>query len=128
MMRNIKQAVQVSFAILAVSFVFTGIPKASISLGETVEAVIKQQENPYAQADITIRIIPSLHDTFGYDILLRGKLLVHQPNIPGLPGNNGFSTKQKAKTVAEFVVKKIRNNEIPPTVTIEDLNKMGVLN
>ena len=52
---------------------------------------------------------------------------MHQPNIPGLPGNEGFTTKERAQTVAEFVVKKIRKNEMPPTVSIEDLNKMGVL-
>jgi hypothetical protein len=52
---------------------------------------------------------------------------VHQPTIPGLPGNEGFTTKERAQTVAEFVVKKIRNNEVPPTVTVEDLNAMGVM-
>jgi hypothetical protein len=52
---------------------------------------------------------------------------VHQPNIPGLAGNEGFSTKERAQKVAEFVVKKIRNNEMPPTISIEDLNNMGVL-
>ena len=52
---------------------------------------------------------------------------MHQPNIPGLPGNEGFTTKERTQTVAEFVKKKIRNNEMPPTVTIEDLNNMGVL-
>jgi hypothetical protein len=52
---------------------------------------------------------------------------VHQPNIPGFPGNDGFTTKERAQTVAEFVVKKIRNNEMLPKVTIEDLNAMEVL-
>ena len=89
--------------------------------------VPKQQENPYAKAEITIQIIPSANNTFGYDILLYKRTLVHQPNIPVLPGNEGFSTKEKAQTVAEFVVKKIRNNEMPPTVTMEDLNTLGVL-
>jgi protein involved in ribonucleotide reduction len=88
---------------------------------------VKDQKNPYANAEITINIIASANKTFGYDILLSGKPLVHQPHIPGLPGNDGFTTKERAQTVAEFVVKKIKNNEMPPTVTIEDLNKMGVL-
>jgi hypothetical protein len=88
---------------------------------------IKQQENPYAKADITTKIIPSANNTFGYDILLYGKPLVHQPSMPGLPGNEGFTTQERAQTVADFVVKKIRNNEMPPTVTIEELNTMGVL-
>jgi hypothetical protein len=52
---------------------------------------------------------------------------VHQPSIPALPGNEGFSTEEKAQKVAEFVVKKIKRNEMPPTVTIDDLNNMGVL-
>lgn len=88
---------------------------------------IKQQKNPYSNAKISIKIIPSVNKTFGYDILLYGRPLVHQPNIPGLPGNEGFTTKERAQKVAAFVVKKIRNNEMPPTVTIDDLNKMGVL-
>jgi hypothetical protein len=88
---------------------------------------VKQQENPYAKAEITTKIIPSANNTFGYDILLYGRPLVHQPNIPGLPGNEGFTTQEKAQTVADFVVKKIRNNEMPPTVNMDDLNTMDVL-
>ena len=88
---------------------------------------VKAQTNPYANAKITTRIISAANKTFGYDILLYGKTLVHQPNIPGLPGNEGFTTKERAQTVADFVVQKIRNNEMPPTVTIEDLHKLSVL-
>ena len=58
---------------------------------------------------------------------MNGKPLVHQPSIPAIPGNDGFTTKGRAQKVANFVVKKIRNNEMPPTVTIDDLNKLDVL-
>jgi len=109
--------------VLLMLFIFTALPGPSISEDEA----LKQQKNPYASAEITIKIIPSVRKTFGYDILLYGKQLVHQPNIPGLPGNEGFTTKKRARIVAEFVVKKIRRNEMPPTVEIEDLNNMGVL-
>ena len=91
---------------------------------------VKEQNNPYADAQITTKIIPSAKNTFGYDILIESRPLVqliHQPNIPGLPGNEGFSTKEKAQKVADFVVQKIRRNEMPPIVTIKDLNNMGVL-
>jgi hypothetical protein len=87
----------------------------------------QDKPNPYADADISIKIIPSVNKTYGYDILSFKWLFVHQPNISGLPGNEGFTTEERAKTVAEYVVKKIRNNEMPPTVSIEDLNRMGVL-
>ena len=134
-------------------FIIAGLPGTSISADETA-GKDKQQKNPYTDAEITIKTIPAANNTFGYDILLYGKPLVHQPAIPGLPGNEGFTTKESAKTVAEFLVKKIRNNEMPPTVTnltselcelegetlaawltegatqapvIADLNNMGVL-
>ena len=115
-------------SVLLMLFIVAGLPGTSISGDEAADKKeVKEQKNPYANAEIAIKIIPSANNTFGYDILLYGRPLVHQPNIPGLPGNEGFTTKERAQTVAEFVVKKIRNNEMPPTVTIEDLNAMGVL-
>ena len=87
----------------------------------------QEKPNPYKNADISVKIIPSVNKTYGYDILVYKRPLVHQPGIPGLPGNEGFTTEERARTVAEFVVKKIRNNEMPPTVSIDDLNKLGVL-
>ena len=83
--------------------------------------------NPYRDADIKAVIIPAENNTFGYDIFVNGAVLVHQPSRPGLPGNTGFVTEVDAMEVAKLVVKKIRNNEMPPTVTIEELRELGVL-
>jgi len=91
------------------------------------ENVSVQNEYPYKDADINAIIIPSVNNTFGYDIYLDGAMLIHQPSRPGLPGNAGFATQEDAKKVAELVVKKIRNNELPPTVTIEELRGLGVI-
>jgi len=128
-MLSIKQSLYRHFlAVLFMLFISIVHPGSSISADGSVDKKeVKQPKNPYANAEITTKIIPSANNTFGYDILLYGRPLVHQPHIPGLPGNEGFSTKERAQTVAEFVVKKIRKNEMPPTVTIEDLNNIGVL-
>jgi len=83
--------------------------------------------NPYRDAEIKAVIIPVANNTFGYDIYVYGSVLVHQPSRPGLPGNAGFATEADAMKVAELVIKKIRNNEMPPTVTIEELRGLGVL-
>jgi hypothetical protein len=121
------------YGLIAVAL-FMVFPGALCLAGTSLSAVTqpskndaKQQENPYAKAEITTKIIPSVNNTFGYDILLGGKPLVHQPSIPGLPGNEGFTTKEAAQSVADLVVKKIRNNEMPPTVTMENLKALGVL-
>ena len=94
---------------------------------ENVTAVPKVI-NPYIDAEIKAVIIPSVNRTFGYDIYVRGAVLVHQPSRPGLPGNTAFATEKDAMKVAELIIKKIRNNEMPPTVTIEELRELGVLN
>ena len=131
-MGNNKSAITIFLTVLFMLFIFVGLPGTSISVEQAVgkqevKKEVKQQKNPYANAQISIKIIPSVKKTFGYDILLHGRPLIHQPNMPGLPGNEGFTTRERAQKVAEFVVKKIRKNEMPPTVTIEDLNSMNVL-
>jgi hypothetical protein len=88
---------------------------------------VKKEKNPYADAEITIKVFPASNKTFGYDIILNNRPFIHQPHVPGMSGNDGFADMEKAQKVAEFVVKKIKNNEMPPTVTMDDLNRMGVL-
>ena len=121
---------------LSASIVLAYLPGTSVFASENAgKQEMKQisgkqateQKHPYAGAQISIKIIPSIHHTFGYDILIQGKPFIHQPNIPALQGNEGFTTRKRARKVAEFVVRKIRKNEMPPTVTVEDLNKMDVL-
>jgi hypothetical protein len=122
-------------ALLLTYFVLVGFSQWAISAGKRTgkneskkENVLQKEKcNPYEKAKITTRIISSVNKTFGYEIVVNGKTLVRQPNIPALPGNDGFTTKKRAQRVADFVVRRIRNNEMPPTVTVEDLQKMGVL-
>jgi len=127
-MGNNISKLSIFLAVLVMLFIMACFPGISISANEAAgKKEVKQQKNPYANAQISIKIIPATKKTFGYDIVVNDKPLIHQPNIPALPGNDGFTTKGRARRVAEFVVKKIRKNEMPPTVTIADLNNMGVL-
>lgn len=122
--------------VLLTFFIFTIFSQIAISAEKAgdekekkqeIKEQVKEKKNPYANAQITTRIIPSVNKTFGYEILLYGRPLVRQLNIPALPGNEGFSTKEQAQKVAGFVAKKVKSNEMPPTVTIDDLRRMGAL-
>jgi hypothetical protein len=55
------------------------------------------------------------------------RLLIHQPSIPGLRGNEGFKTKANAENVAKLVIEKLKKGEMPPTVTIDEMKKLKVL-
>lgn len=78
-------------------------------------------------AGYTYTIIQASNNTWGYDIKAGKKVLIHQPVIPGLPGNEGFKTKSDAEKVARLVIGKIKKGELPPCVTIEELKKLKVL-
>ncbi|MEP7109700.1 MAG: DUF4907 domain-containing protein [Ferruginibacter sp.] len=79
-----------------------------------------------ATGDTTYRIISSSGDTYGYDILVKGRLLVHQPTIPGMPGNKGFARKSDAEKTARLVIKKIQMGIMPPTIERRELDSLRI--
>jgi Domain of unknown function (DUF4907) len=64
---------------------------------------------------------------WGYDIYADGVLYIHQPHIPAVPGNKGFQSVQKAETAGNFAVYKIRNNILPPTISVVELDSLGLI-
>lgn len=80
----------------------------------------------YPFSDTTYRIIPSIDNTFGYEILINGKALIRQKNIPGLPGLAGFKRKQDAEKTARLVLKKITTGIMPPSIEKHELDSMKV--
>ena len=88
------------------------------------------KENPYKNAKIDIKVFENKEPNltgFGYDIFIYDAMYVHQPHIPAINGNRGFHTKEQATRAAEFVSYKIRNNIMPPSLTVEELDSLGTL-
>lgn len=81
----------------------------------------------FKNAVITYKIIEAPNNTWCYDILKDGQLFIHQPSKPGLPGLDGFKTKEAAAKVAELVIGKMKNGEMPPTVNEEELERLEAL-
>ncbi|PWA05907.1 DUF4907 domain-containing protein [Flavobacterium psychrotolerans] len=76
---------------------------------------------------INAKTIPSINATWGYEITVGNKIIIHQPNIPGMPGNEGFKTEKAAKKTAEFIIGKMNKGEMPPSITLEELKKIKTL-
>lgn len=88
------------------------------------------KESPYKNAKIDIKVFENKEASltgFGYDILIYDALYVHQPHIPAINGNRGFKTKEQATRAAEFVIYKIRNNIMPPSMSVQELDSLGTL-
>ena len=96
-------------------------------------AAVANGFNPYENANLTVEVfkIDSIDHNgnrgWGYDILVDGKIYIHQPNIPAIMGNNGFSSEEDAQEAGEFIIQKLKNNIVPPSVTPEELDSLGVL-
>ena len=85
---------------------------------------------PTASSDVQIKVFKNTsaeHPSgYGYDILMDGRLYIHQTNIPAIPGNKGFTSEDDALKTGELMAFKIRNNIMPPSITIEELDSLGV--
>ena len=82
------------------------------------------EASAYSNVKLTYKIIDAPNHTFCYDVYADNKLLIHQTSIPAMPGNEGFKTKADAEKVALLVIGKIRNGEMPPTVSIEEMQNL----
>ena len=85
------------------------------------------EASAYANANLTYNIIDAPNNTFCYDVYAEGRLMIHQSSAPGLPGNEGFKTREDATKVVEMVMYKIRKGEMPPTVSIDEMKELGVI-
>lgn len=63
---------------------------------------------------------------WGYDILTDKQTVIHQPTIPGQSGIVGFSSQEQAHRVGDWVAEKIKQTKALPTLTNEDLRRLGV--
>ena len=104
---------------------------------EMAAAQKKDTTNPYRNAKIDVKVFKN--DTvkvgkdepkltgYGYNIYIFDALYVHQPHIPAINGSRGFKTKEQANQAAEFVSHKIRHNIMPPSLSVHELDSLGVL-
>jgi hypothetical protein len=83
--------------------------------------------NQFANTKLTYKIIDAPNNTFGYDIYVDNRKLIHQPSTPAVAGNEGFKTKADAVKVAKIVIGKMKKGEWPPAVTVEEMKKLKVI-
>ena len=78
------------------------------------------------KADITFLVIDAPDDKFGYAIFIDGELYLEQKTIPDIDGSTGFDTRDEAEKVADLVITKIKSGKVPPSVTHDELRRIGI--
>jgi hypothetical protein len=83
------------------------------------------KQNVKSQSTYSFSIIKS-DIGYGYEILYEGKVMIRQPHIPAVQGNQGFISSIEAEKVANLVVDKLSRGVSPPSVSTEELDKIGI--
>ena len=60
---------------------------------------------------------------WGYEVLVDGRIFIHQDYVPVLAAKQGFSKKKYAEEAAGLVIKKLQHNQLP-TLTTNDLRQI----
>jgi hypothetical protein len=83
---------------------------------------------PDSQAKIQVIVFKNDAATngYGYDIMVNEKKMIHQPTIPAVSGNRGFNSESDAANAGALVKRKLLNNEMPPTISLDELNHLGI--
>jgi len=96
----------------------------SVALSVSVLLILVKRKDPEKFSSRTFR---SSVSGWGYDILVEGKLLIHQESIPVLTGRTGFPEKEQAERTATLIINKMKKGRLP-TVTTFELEQIFPLN
>lgn len=85
-----------------------------------------EDENANYAYDLNLEVKTIFNDSigWGYQIYQNGDIYINQPHIPTIQGYKGFENEKSARKIGEYVMNKIENNIIPPTITHEELDSI----
>ena len=63
---------------------------------------------------------------WGYDIYVGKKVFISQRTIPAAAGTKGFVSEKEALVVANFVVTKMNKQQRMPSVSLKELDSLGI--
>ncbi len=79
------------------------------------------------QKDTNIEYLTfEVNNGWGYDIKINGKTFIHQDVIPAINKSIPFNSKEDAEKVAKLIVEKIKKKQMPPAVSKEEMQKLGI--
>ena len=126
-------------ALIGFALCLSGVLLASVALGKVfaqapsapthvrVSAVQLPEASLFANAKLNYKIIDAPNHSYGYDIFADGRLIIHQTSVPALLGNEGFKTKDGATKVALRVIEKLRKGEMLPTISVDEMKQLRVI-
>jgi hypothetical protein len=105
----------------------THLPLNADSIKKSSEAIKAANQKRMADATIQYFVIKAGSSTYGYSIYIDGKLYIRQTTIPAMPGNRGFTRIEQTEKTALLAIEKIKQGELPPTLTVAELRQRKII-
>lgn len=80
-----------------------------------------------AKGTMTYGFVPSINQTWGFQIQVNQKPFIKQLSIPAVQGNQGFKDTTAAGKVARLMIRKMKQGDMPPTITIQEMKKIKAI-
>lgn len=64
--------------------------------------------------------------TYGYEIIINGITIIKQSVIPAIQGLHPFKFQNEAEKVAGLMVKKLKAGDMPPSITIDEIDSLKI--
>jgi hypothetical protein len=96
---------------------------------ENVNAVSRTDTSKYTVTIFTVEPTEISSEGFGFEITGRDGqgLKIRQPNIPAIQGNQPFISEENARATAELMIDKLEKGIMPPAISVEELDSIGVV-
>lgn len=86
-----------------------------------------QHTDPQHRFVFTSTAFQHADHSWGYDVFADGKPFLHQEDMPGKVKGKGFSSKENALKVADFIIDLLNKPARPAVAYPADLKAMGIL-
>ncbi len=106
----------------------TDLDNRSIPIKKSGEkrASKKSKQQELVGESLTLKITDSEYSGFGFEILRGTNPLIIQPHIPAIQGIKGFKTKEQASIIGNYMIYKINHGIMPPSISVQDLDSLGI--
>lgn len=114
------------YFLFALCILMLGCENADEQFDAPAQPVDKPSDTADVSTGYSYAIIQNDTAGYGYQILEDGKMIINQPTIPAIQGNHAFVSQEEVKMMAEFVKLKIEKGIMPPTVSVAEMDSMGI--
>ena len=91
-----------------------------------VSTLVERPEEEIVTEGLSLKITESEHLGFGFEILQGTSTLIIQPHIPAIQGIKGFETAEQASIIGNYMIYKINNGIMPPSISVQDLDSLEI--